>query len=142
MLTTTLQPGAPPADIIFKVKVKPHRAFTTLPQSLDLQINATLSLQESLFGLDRSRTLFYHLDGRPMAVNIPRGTRVIQPEETVVVTGEGMRKEDARAPKGNLYITFKVELPDLQWVKQQTGVSLLDGASRCSLTPVLRADFG
>lgn len=37
--------------------------------------------------------------------------------------GEGMRKEDVRAPKGNLYVTFKVELPDLQWVKQQTGVS-------------------
>lgn len=57
---------------------------------------------------------------------------MVQPGEMVVVVGEGMRKSDEKAPKGDLYITLKVEMPDLDWVaSQRNGVSGVASSLSC-----------
>jgi len=49
-------------------------------------------------------------------VNSPSG-KIIRPGDSIVVRGEGMPVYKNPEQKGNLYIVFKVNMPDEQWLK-------------------------
>ena len=107
-----LQPGIPPGDVVFVLKLEPHRCFTRTGNDLLTSIHITLS--EALFGF--SRILVTHLDGRGIHVDSPTG-KIIKPGDSIVIRGEGMPVFKNPEQKGNLYVVFKVDMPEEQWLQ-------------------------
>jgi len=57
-----------------------------------------------------------HLDGRGIHVDSPAG-KIIKPGDSIVIRGEGMPVFKNPEQKGNLYVVFKVDMPDDQWLQ-------------------------
>ncbi|KAI5836147.1 DnaJ-domain-containing protein [Schizophyllum commune Tattone D] len=106
------EPGVPPGDVIFILKAAPHDSFER--SGNDLLTHVTITLSEALMGF--SRILVTHLDGRGIKVSSPPG-KIIKPDDTIVLRGEGMPVHKRPDTKGDLYILFDVEMPDAQWLK-------------------------
>ena len=106
------EPGLPPGDVIFILKAAPHDSFER--SGNDLLTHVTITLSEALMGF--SRILVTHLDGRGIKVSSPPG-KIIKPDDTIVLRGEGMPVHKRPDTKGDLYILFDVEMPDAQWLK-------------------------
>ncbi|KAL1405948.1 hypothetical protein Q8F55_007630 [Vanrija albida] len=110
------EPGVPPGDVIFHIRIKPHDTFTrSLASPENLQINVTLRLSEALLGF--KRILAIHLDGRGIRVESAKGERVIQHKQELVVRGEGMPIRGT-GKRGDLYIRFDVEMPGVSWASR------------------------
>ncbi|KAJ7183140.1 hypothetical protein C8R46DRAFT_1066049 [Mycena filopes] len=117
------EPGTPAGDVIFVLRLTPHESFER--SGSDLLTNVTITLSEALFGF--SRILITHLDGRGVQVTSPPG-KVIKHADTIVLRGEGMPVHKQPDTKGDLYLTFTIEMPDDEWLKtvdQKTLLSLL-----------------
>lgn len=112
ILIGSIQPGVPPGDVTFLVKAQKHESFERMES--DLITHVTITLSEALLGF--SRILLKHLDGRGIKVSSPPG-KVIKPQETIVLKGEGMPIYKRPDQKGDLYVILDLEMPDEQWLK-------------------------
>lgn len=74
----------------------------------------TITLSEALLGF--SRILITHLDGHGVKVTSPPG-KIIRSGDTIVIRGEGMPVYRRSDSKGDLYVGFKIEMPDEQWLR-------------------------
>ncbi|KAJ7510373.1 hypothetical protein B0H11DRAFT_1958726 [Mycena galericulata] len=124
------EPGTPAGDVIFILRLTPHESFERAGS--DLLTNVTITLSEALFGF--SRILITHLDGRGVQVTSPPG-KIIKHADTIVLRGEGMPVYKQPDTKGDLYITFTIEMPDNEWLKNVDQKTLL------SLIPPKKADI-
>ncbi|ELU40741.1 dnaJ central domain-containing protein [Rhizoctonia solani AG-1 IA] len=102
------QPGKETGDLIFVLQLQDHQSFDRHGHSLMTVVNITLS--EALTGFNR--VLFTHLDGR--------GIRVYS---TDVTRREGMPIPNS-SRKGDLYVTFVVDMPDDEWLKALDQIAL------------------
>ncbi|CUA73425.1 DnaJ protein homolog xdj1 [Rhizoctonia solani] len=104
-------PGQETGDLIFVLKLKDHVSFDTHGSSLMTVVHITLS--EALTGFNR--VLFTHLDGRGIRV-ASNGNKITRSQDVIKITGEGMPVLDT-SKKGDLYVTFIVDMPDDEWFK-------------------------
>ncbi|KAH8118129.1 DnaJ-domain-containing protein, partial [Phellopilus nigrolimitatus] len=105
-------PDVPAGDVIFVLKLERHSAFERSGNDLSTKVQITLS--EALLGFDR--ILLTHLDGRGIQVASTAG-KVIRPNDTMILRGEGMPHYKSPDRKGDLYVVFDVEFPDEGWAK-------------------------
>lgn len=96
---------------MFLLRASPHPSFERSGNDLFTQVTITLS--EALLGF--SRIAITHLDGRGIKISTPPG-KITKPGDTIVIRGEGMPIHKQPDLKGDLYIGFKVEMPDSQWL--------------------------
>jgi DnaJ-class molecular chaperone len=106
-----------PGDIIFVLKVKQHPRFRRTGN--DLHTEVKISLREALIGYVKRIS---HLDGHLVELE---HEGITQPQSVRKVQGEGMPHLDVPSQKGDLYVTFVVELPRRLTVEQQEQVKLL-----------------
>jgi DnaJ family protein A protein 2 len=102
----------PAGDVVFVLQLQKHPSFER--SGTDLLTNVTVTLSEALFGF--SRILVTHLDGRGVRVTSPPG-KIIKPNDSIVLRGEGMPMHKQPDHKGDLYVIMGVEMPDEQWLK-------------------------
>ncbi|KAI0032533.1 DnaJ-domain-containing protein [Vararia minispora EC-137] len=100
------EPGLPPGDVIFLLKMQPHETFER--SGNDLLTTVQITLSEALLGFDR--ILITHLDGRGIKVASPPN-KVIKPQQTIILRGEGMPTYKTPDVKGDLYIILEIEMP-------------------------------
>ncbi|KAJ7039577.1 hypothetical protein C8F04DRAFT_1085763 [Mycena alexandri] len=124
------EPGTPAGDVVFVLRLTPHESFER--SGSDLLTNVTITLSEALFGF--SRILITHLDGRGVQVTSPPG-KIIKHADTIVLRGEGMPVHKQPDTKGDLYLTFTIEMPDDEWLKTVDRKTLL------SLIPPKKMDI-
>ncbi|CAE6417678.1 unnamed protein product [Rhizoctonia solani] len=104
-------PGQETGDLIFVLKLKDHNSFHTHGSSLMIVVHITLS--EALTGFNR--VLFTHLDGRGIRV-ASGGRKITRSQDVIKIVGEGMPVLNT-SKKGDLYVTFVVDMPDDEWFK-------------------------
>lgn len=97
------QPNAPPGDIVFVVKGKPHPKFTRSGNHLIYQAN--VSLRDALLG---TRIQIDTLDKRRLTVEVPG---VINPKTRKVISNEGMPISKAPGTKGDMIVEFNIQFP-------------------------------
>ncbi|KDN45667.1 hypothetical protein RSAG8_04751, partial [Rhizoctonia solani AG-8 WAC10335] len=124
------QPGQETGDLIFVLKLKDHNSFHTHGSSLMIVVHITLS--EALTGFNR--VLFTHLDGRGIRV-ASGGKKITRSQDVIKIVGEGMPVLNT-SKKGDLYVTFVVDMPDDEWFK-----SLDQSALESKLLPPKKPDL-
>ena len=96
-------------------------------KGMDLSIEKTISLKEALCGFSFP---LKHLDGRTLLVKSQPGD-VCKPGAVKSIPGEGMPRHRNPFDKGNLNITFNIEMPDhIDEDTQATLLKILPKASR------------
>lgn len=98
-------PDVLPGDLIFILEQKEHNTFKRI--GTDLFFEKTVSLVEALCG---AHFHLPHLDDRILEV---ASSGVIKPDSWACIRGEGMPMQGRPFQKGNLYVHFTVEFPDL-----------------------------
>lgn len=111
-MLTNAQPGAPPGDVVFVLKMAHHDFFER--SGNDLLTTVKITLSEALLGFDR--ILVTHLDGRGIRVSSPKG-KVVQPGQSIVLRGEGMPTYKTPDVKGDLYVVLDIEMPTQDWLR-------------------------
>ena len=106
-----MQPGVPTGDVVFLLKAIPHESFERSGNDLLTHISITLS--EALLGF--SRVIITHLDGRGIKLSTPPG-KIIKPQDSIVLRGEGMPLYRRSDEKGDLYVLLDIEMPDQNWL--------------------------
>jgi DnaJ homolog subfamily A member 2 len=106
-----MQPGVPTGDVVFLLKAVPHESFER--SGNDLLTHITITLSEALLGF--SRVIVTHLDGRGIKLSTPPG-KIIKPQDSIVLRGEGMPLYRRPDEKGDLYVLFDIEMPDQNWL--------------------------
>jgi len=123
-----------PGDLIFVIQQAAHPVFTRA--GCDLALKLDISLSEAIHGVTRTIS---HLDGRQLVLASARQGRLphrpsttssssttttttteeeslaslpIQTDDVQVLRGHGMPKDDTGTSFGDLYVQFKVNLPD------------------------------
>lgn len=96
--------------MIIQLKAKPHESFERSGNDLLTRVKITLS--EALLGF--SRVLVTHLDGRGIKVSSQPG-KIIKPDQTIVLRGEGMPIYKRTDDTGDLYVVLAFEMPDESW---------------------------
>ncbi|KAF9927096.1 DnaJ sub A member 2, partial [Modicella reniformis] len=109
------KPGEEPGDVIVTLRQSIHPVFSRCGDNLNCSV--TICLAEALCGF--SRVLLLHLDERGIHVEHSAGS-VLQPGQTMRIIGEGMPQHKQNTDKGNLYLIFKIEFPDNDWVAPET----------------------
>ncbi|KAG8688133.1 hypothetical protein FRC11_005995, partial [Ceratobasidium sp. 423] len=104
-------PGQETGDLIFILKLQDHKSFEMHGANLMTIVHITLS--EALTGFNR--VLFTHLDGRGIRV-ASDGKKITRSHDVIKVAGEGMPIPDT-SKKGDLYVTFVMDMPDDEWFK-------------------------
>ncbi|KDN45668.1 hypothetical protein RSAG8_04752, partial [Rhizoctonia solani AG-8 WAC10335] len=125
-----VNPGQETGDLIFVLKLKDHNSFHTHGSSLMIVVHITLS--EALTGFNR--VLFTHLDGRGIRV-ASGGKKITRSQDVIKIVGEGMPVLNT-SKKGDLYVTFVVDMPDDEWFK-----SLDQSALEAKLLPPKKPDL-
>ena len=92
-------------DMILIINLLDHSIFKRLKD--DLLIEIELKLYQALFGFDK---IIKHLDGRQIHISCTGKTDF---NSTRKINDEGMFKINSPQKKGDLYILFKVSLPNL-----------------------------
>ncbi|KAF4614074.1 hypothetical protein D9613_007885 [Agrocybe pediades] len=105
-------PGVPAGDVIFVLHALPHDSFERSGD--DLLAHVTITLSEALLGF--SRIILKHLDGRGVKLASPPG-KIIKPQDSIILRGEGMPIHRRPTDKGDLYVIFDIEMPDQNWLK-------------------------
>lgn len=118
--------------MILQLKAKPHESFERSGNDLLTRVKITLS--EALMGF--SRVLVTHLDGRGIRVSSPPG-KIIKPDQTIVLRGEGMPIYKHPDTNGDLYVVLSLEMPDEAWlstidIQVSTPSNLRPMIDRCS----------
>ncbi|KAF7327437.1 DNAj-like protein subfamily a member 2-like protein [Mycena kentingensis (nom. inval.)] len=124
------EPGLPPGDVIFVLRMSPHPSFER--SGSDLLASVKITLSEALFGF--SRILVTHLDGRGIKVTSPP-KKIIRHHDTIVLRGEGMPVHKQPNSKGDLYLTFEIEMPEDAWL------NTVDEKAPLSMLPPKKADM-
>jgi DnaJ family protein A protein 2 len=106
-----VQPGVPTGDVVFLLQAIPHESFER--SGNDLLTHITITLSEALLGF--SRVIITHLDGRGVKLSTPPG-KVIKPQDSIVLRGEGMPLYRRPDEKGDLYVLIDIEMPDQDWL--------------------------
>jgi DnaJ family protein A protein 2 len=91
-------------DVILLINLLDNRLFKRLND--DLFIEVELKLYQALFGFDK---VIDHLDNRKLHISCSGKTEF---NSTRKIIGEGMKKINS-AQKGDLYILFKITMPNL-----------------------------
>ncbi|PLW38291.1 hypothetical protein PCASD_08981 [Puccinia coronata f. sp. avenae] len=135
-------PGHLAGDVVICLCVAPHRSFKMIsPDSRDLILGLSLTLSESLLGVDR--VLFRHLDGRDIRVSLPgphqQGHSVIKPGDIKAIRGMGLPGHSPAEPHGDLWIKFDIEWPSSEWIRSQD-FSLLQNALPPALPDLPHSD--
>jgi len=115
-------PGHLPGDVVICLCVTPHPLFKMIsPDSRDLLLPVSVTLSESLLGMDR--VLFRHLDGREIRVSLPgphqQGHALIKQGDIKAIRGMGLPGQTAAQPRGDLWIKFDIEWPTTEWISSQ-----------------------
>ncbi|KAF9000606.1 DnaJ C terminal domain-containing protein [Cyathus striatus] len=113
----------------FVLKATPHESFER--SGNDLLTKVTITLSEALLGF--SRILLTHLDGRGIKVSSPPG-KIIKPDESIVIRGEGMPIHKRPDEQGDLYVIISIQMPDEGWLKS------VDQKALASLLPPKKAE--
>lgn len=100
------EPGVEPGDVIIVVQQKPHDIFKR--DHSDLHMTKNIGLAEALCGF---QMVVKHLDGRDLLIKYPAG-KVIEADTLRLIEGEGMPTYRRTFDKGDLYVKFKIEFPD------------------------------
>jgi len=98
--------------VIFILNAQPHESFERSGD--DLLAHVMITLSEALLGF--SRIILKHLDGRGVKLTTPAG-KIIKPQDSIVIRGEGMPIYRRPQDKGDLYVVFDIEMPDQNWLK-------------------------
>ncbi|GAW01982.1 hypothetical protein LENED_003606 [Lentinula edodes] len=106
------EPGVSAGDVVFVLKVLPHNSFER--NGNDLLVKVKITLSEALLGF--SRILLTHLDGRGIKVTSPPG-KILQPDASIVIRGEGMPTYKRPDSKGDLFVLFDIEMPTEGWLR-------------------------
>ncbi|KAJ4480078.1 hypothetical protein J3R30DRAFT_3468087 [Lentinula aciculospora] len=117
------EPGVSAGDVVFILKALPHDSFER--NANDLLVKVKITLSEALLGF--SRIVLTHLDGRGIKVTSPAG-KILQPDASIVIRGEGMPVYKRPDTKGDLYVLFDIEMPSEDWLRsvdRQTLANLL-----------------
>ncbi len=91
-------------EVILKVQTIPHKVFER--DQNDLKTTVVITLKQALLGFEKELT---HLDNRTIKLN--RKGKITKPGEVEKIRGEGMPVYEASSDKGDLIITYQVELP-------------------------------
>lgn len=119
-------PGHTPGDVIFVIIEKAHDVFER--QGDDLVMRKTITLADALCGAE---FLLKHLDGRRLLVST--GGKVITPDSSHPVEGEGMPRHGSPFSKGRLCIVFAVEFPNTGAFDAAALAGVLPGRTRIVL---------
>jgi len=92
-------------NLILIINLLQHNIFKRFKD--DLFVEVELKLYQALFGFDK---LINHLDNRKLHISSSGKTDFNSMRK---ITGEGMKKLNQQNKKGDLYISFKVILPNL-----------------------------
>ena len=92
-------------DVVLIINILNHDQFKRLND--DLFIEMELKLYQALFGFDK---IINHLDGRKLHISCSGKTEF---NSTRKIIGEGFKKINSPQKKGDLYIRFKITLPNL-----------------------------
>lgn len=101
------KPGVIPADVIFKIKDKPHKNFTR-DKDNNLIYTVKISLKDALAG-------GYSLDIPTLSgrkIRMHNNNDIIQPGSTMIITGEGLPLPKSPASKGDLIVKYDVYFPN------------------------------
>lgn len=107
-------PGGETGDVIITLAQTPHDTFERLGH--DLKASMKITLAEALTGF--SRVVLTHLDGRRLKYTSPLG-KVVRPNDTIVVKGEGMPLGHRLEGFGDLYLTVHIEFPDDSFLSEK-----------------------
>jgi DnaJ family protein A protein 2 len=115
-------PGHLPGNVVICLCVAPHPTFKMIsPDSRDLLLPVTITLSESLLGMDR--VLFRHLNGREIRVYMPgphqEGHAVIKHGDLKAIRGMGLPAQTSTQSQGDLWIKFDIEWPSTEWLRLQ-----------------------
>lgn len=111
-------PDQIPGDIVFLVQTVPHPRFTR-KDNVHLEMDLKLTLLEALTGFTKTIT---HLDGHEVEIS---EEGVTQYNQKRVIEGEGMPKHHVPSERGDLIVTYKVELPSHLTEAQQAEIAKL-----------------
>lgn len=108
-------PGVITGDVIFHLDVKKSDAFTRKVN--DLYTKIEISLSEALFGCKLALT---HLDDRILNISSLEGFDIQNIDEPIVkcIKNEGMPIAGSDK-KGNLYIVFQINFPDIKDMSEE-----------------------
>jgi DnaJ family protein A protein 2 len=104
-------PDAMAGDFIVKLLIEPHKRFER--KGADLYFTKKISLYEALTGCAFN---LEHLDGKKILISSYPG-EVIAPGSKKQIAGHGMPFYKDNMSHGNLYITFDVEFPKANQLK-------------------------
>jgi DnaJ family protein A protein 2 len=104
-------PDVMAGDFVVKINVEPHKRFER--KGADLYMTKKISLYEALTG---SRFYVEHLDGKKLLVTTYEN-EIIAPGTKKQISGQGMPFYRDAMSHGNLYITFDVEFPKANQLK-------------------------
>ena len=110
-------PDQIPGDVIFTIQTAPHDRFTRIGNNLAMTI--VLSLEEALLGFEK---IFKHLDGHEVEID---ETGVTQFGQKRVIKGEGMPIHHVPSERGDLIVTYHVEMPTMLTNQQRERISTL-----------------
>lgn len=110
-------PDQIPGDVVFTIQTAPHDRFTR--NGNDLAMTVVLTLEEALLGFEK---LFKHLDGHEVELE---ETTVTQFNRRRVLKEEGMPVHHVPSERGDLVITYQVELPTMLTNQQREKIASL-----------------
>jgi DnaJ family protein A protein 2 len=110
-------PGATTGDVRVHIEVKPHPLFKRLKND-DLLVEQPISLTNALSGyeftiqtLDRRLLVIRETAGKP-------GSKIVKPDSIKMIPNEGLPSRSS-GRRGNLYVKFKVDFPDVPLVNPE-----------------------
>ena len=106
-------------DIVVVLKQQSHNLFKRVQNNLYMNIDITL--QEALFGYERSMA---HLDGHKFDVNAVFN-KVTQPFSWNIIKDEGMPIKDSGGSMGDLHAKLMVTFPKSLSKRQKELVALI-----------------
>lgn len=99
------RPNEIPGNVVFIICQAPHELFKRSGQ--DLVMLKKIKIYEAMVGCS---FFIKHLDGRIIHIKTPEN-QIVRPGSAFCIEKEGMPIHKSAFGKGNLYITFEVELP-------------------------------
>uniref|UniRef100_A0A0R3RWE5 DnaJ subfamily A member 2 n=1 Tax=Elaeophora elaphi TaxID=1147741 RepID=A0A0R3RWE5_9BILA len=114
------EPGVEPGDVIIVVQSKPHETFQR--QGDNLLMQKKISLNDALCGC---QFVIKHLDGRELIVTT-RPNDILEPDCIRGIRNEGMPIADSPGAGGVLFIKFKIEFPEDNFLKDENDYKFLE----------------
>jgi len=106
-------PDMTKGDLVFTIKQKPNKKFRRVGNNLFMDMQITL--EESLMGFSKTVD---HLDGHKVKVETEAG-EIIQPDQWLIIKGQGMPLRSVPSDFGDLHIKMKVKIPQTLTASQK-----------------------